>query len=776
MLNRRQFLIEVPAAFAIAKAASGQAPAKIQHIDIIHSTHTDVGYTALPAVVRDLQRRYVDIAIDACQNDKSFRWTVEALLGLDDWWRVATPARRNQLLDLVKAGQIDVMAMPFNQTPFMNAMQWRQAMAWIPADMWRSLNIRAAMQNDVNGFPRAGAIALLDRGIKYLMTGINNDSGGPPFQRPAAFWWKMPDGRRMFVWLGETYTTAIRYLQPALEGVRFRSDEQSVRAAQAELVKRLLAMESEGYSHDRLILSFTNPLHNDNGSPYPTLAPFITAWNRLGLQPPLRLATATDAVLEMEKAAGSRIPVREGEWTDWWANGDASAPREVAASRFAKRYLTAAVSPVFGPMPQQAQPFVTDILKNLCLFDEHTWGASASISAPYSLQTLGQFVEKSDLAFRPMAMAEALLSRRVRSRIDDMPEGIYAINPAAVEVSGWANLNDRSTPFRSLVDSRNGSRVELSKYDGGIRCWLEKLAPNSIQAFRGDTGIFSDPASEGTVHLDADASGWPRSASWAGMAKPLFEGALGDFVCVGTVPPADRRTLKDLHANPDAEKREAIRKTALRQTMAAYGAAVRQETPHTLAYTQEIRHERLAQASRTLEIWKREPRVRVTVRFDRLPSLAPEVLYIAFTLPEGLPLPVVSSGGVPYTPYRDQLGDTCRDYFAIDGWAHCPATDGHWLWVSRDAPLIAIGSPHVGELHQVEPTDHRGILAMVFDNSWHTNFVADSHGTMEFQFELVWRREIAGPAELADALTSDPIVLVNPAVHETPAELKNLYR
>jgi hypothetical protein len=65
---------------------------------------------------------------------------------------------------------------------------------------------------------------------------------------------------------------------------------------------------------------------------------------------------------------------------------------------------------------------------------------------------------------------------------------------------------------------------------------------------------------------------------------------------------------------------------------------------------------------------------------------------------------------------------------------------------------------------------------MVFDNIWHTNFVADSHGTMEFQFELVWRREIAGPAELADALTSDPIVLVNPAVHETPAELKNLYR
>ncbi len=40
----------------------------------------------------------------------------------------------------------------------------------------------AALQNDVNGFPRAGAIALLDRDIHYLFSGINPDFGGPPLQ------------------------------------------------------------------------------------------------------------------------------------------------------------------------------------------------------------------------------------------------------------------------------------------------------------------------------------------------------------------------------------------------------------------------------------------------------------------------------------------------------------------------------------------------------------------------------------------------------------------
>ena len=33
---------------------------------------------------------------------------------------------------------------------------------------------------------------------------------------------------------------------------------------------------------------------------------------------------------------------------------------------------------------------------------------------------------------------------------------------------------------------------------------------------------------------------------------------------------------------------------------------------------------------------------------------------------------------------------------------------------------------------------------MIFDNFWFTNFVADSHGVMEFQFDLAWRKEAAG--------------------------------
>ena len=92
---------------------------------------------------------------------------------------------------------MDVAALPCNQAPFLDAAQWQTMLHWIPEDLWQRCQPAVALQSDVNGFPRAGARAMLDRGVHRLLMSINGDSGGPPLQRPGAFWWKMPDGRRL---------------------------------------------------------------------------------------------------------------------------------------------------------------------------------------------------------------------------------------------------------------------------------------------------------------------------------------------------------------------------------------------------------------------------------------------------------------------------------------------------------------------------------------------------------------------------------------------------
>ena len=95
----------------------------IQHIDLVHLSHTDVGYTDHPIVCRELQVRYLDIAIDAAlatQNrpeGSRFCWTAESTIGVNDWWRSATPERRADFLKAIDSGQIAVAAMAMNNTP-----------------------------------------------------------------------------------------------------------------------------------------------------------------------------------------------------------------------------------------------------------------------------------------------------------------------------------------------------------------------------------------------------------------------------------------------------------------------------------------------------------------------------------------------------------------------------------------------------------------------------------------------------------------------------------
>jgi len=181
------------------------AHAEIKRINIIHLSHMDVGFTDHPAVTREMQKKYLDEALDACTVNRDFRWTAESLLAVADWWQAAPPARREQMLAAIDAGQIAIAALPFNNAPYLDVDQWRQMLQWIPEDLWRRFHPSFAVQDDVNGFPRAGALELLDHGVHRLFMGMNSDSGGPPFQRPMAFWWRMPDGRRLLVYLGDSY-------------------------------------------------------------------------------------------------------------------------------------------------------------------------------------------------------------------------------------------------------------------------------------------------------------------------------------------------------------------------------------------------------------------------------------------------------------------------------------------------------------------------------------------------------------------------------------------
>lgn len=801
-------------------ALSADEARPIERIYITHFSHTDFGFTDLQSVCRELQVRYLDMALDAVlatmggPPERKFHWSAESVVAVDDWWQATSTTRREGFLRALKSGQLEVTALPFNQTPALNAAQWRTMLHWLPEDLWQQFKPAVAVQNDVNGFPRAGALALLDRGIRHLFMGINSDSGGPPFYRPSGFWWKMPDGRRLFVWLNHSYPAGFDFFEtyewrrgpvPRAGDMQFRpprstdvfkTDETSLRAAHAQCLRRIAQLRREGYSHDALTISVTSQWRMDNDPPFPHLAEFIAEWNKLGLKPELRFVTVSQAVRAMEQAIGDKVPEHAGEFTDWWANGTASAPREVAASRLAKRLLAAVESPLWGPMPVSTQRKADTLYKDLCLFDEHTWGSSMSVALPWSLDSQAQFAEKTMFAWRPMAHAEWLLSQRVRAKLLSEGEGLFIANPTKAPFRGWVRLNATSlrSDFNSLEVPGQTERLPIH-FEPGIspwhrpakpedltrenlpathadnvpkriaKFWIEDLPADGVLRLRFDPRSADCPSTGIGPKVTSDTNGWPAAAHWPAMKKPLFLPGFGDFLAVRVNAFAPRWALLDIAYADSVGQRDQLRQERIAEIWATSEAPAEvEETPHTVCYTQWLRHPRLSWAVRKLELWKREPRARFTLRFDRVSSSAPEILFAAFPLPCEGTLPQLSGGGMPFTPYTDQLPGSCRDYFAIDGWAHYTTPDGHWLWASRDAPLMTLGGPHVWMRRNDAPEDAHRVLAMLFNNAWHTNFAGDEHGTMEFQFDLVWRDELNDGAQvqaLADSLVADPVILIN---------------
>ena len=289
-----------------------------------------------------------------------------------------------------------------------------------------------------------------------------------------------------------------------------------------------------------------------------------------------------------------------------------------------------------------------------------------------------------------------------------------------------------------------------------------------------------EPQTEKSPTVTVDEHNWPTSARWPGMERPLFEAGTGDLINVAVGGFASRWAYLEAFGIGDQARRDKRRSELLEETMAtASEPALVQQTAHTTVYTQTIAHPRLKWATRRMELFNRQPRARLTVTFHRTESELPEVFFLSCKLPCQGSLPHTSNGGMPFVPYQDQLPGTCRDYFTVDDWVQYTTPQGRWLWATRDAPLVTFGEHQILARRTTPPDEPNRILAMVFNSAWLTNFVADSHGVLEFQFDIAWRNPDAAaedPAELAETLQADPQVIINPGLREHPIFMDRLHR
>lgn len=763
------------AAISVPASAGGGYDGKVRQIDIINWTHTDYGFTDHPLILFELQKRYIDIAIDYAERSSGnapgerFTWTVEALDPLWRWWNEADESRRKKFLKAVDRGQIDVNIMPFNIHPFYNEAEVEQLLDWIPEDLRKRLKTGVAIQNDVNGFPRAVAERLPELGVDYIWLGMN---GHHPFPIPTLSRWELGEGKHVWLWNGGSYWDAYDYFSPSKwrtwqceandlmyrwprEGEIFASDEESVLKAHEICVKKLAALEKKGYSYPVLPVTFSNQWRCDNDGPFFGIVEFVKTWNRMGLQPELRLSTATRSIRELVRDNEPSCTV-SGEFGDWWAFGLAALPREHAAARAARYLLQASMSDVLGKPSDENVNEYRSIMRDICTFYEHTFASMAASSDPYGFFNQGSIVECSRYAYKAYEFAKWQLARRVRTRVADSEAGLYVFNTQDAPYSGWIDFDFISLRNRNARGVRNvttGKEYEIVRTGTSGRFWADCLSPGSMTGYVLVDTLGNTDSAGYTPEMELNGAGWPVSVKWDGMDYPLYEGEIGAL-----------RSCSMVSGGWWAGNAE------LEEHFSGQTQTVREETPYSIRFTQKLGNPLVNSATRSIEVYRNEPRVHVKVTYDRKlhPQRVSEVHYVEFPFPDTEGEIKTSNGGSVFTPFKDNIDNTCKSFYVSDAWVCYENSDGTRVWSSSTSPIVTFGSAE----YYRNPSalrDSNRLLSMVYNNGWGVNFPMEYSGDVVCEYDLYWypgefdKEEVES---VTDAYMVRPVAVLNPAARE----------
>ena len=384
----------------------------IEEVHLVHHAHLDVGYTHDQPVTWRLQREFVDRAIDLAKRDlesedpSAFRWTVESTAPLLRWLESAPPDRVETFRTLEDAGRIEVTGMLANVTPLYGPAQTIESLR--PIRRLREeygLDVRHAMNCDVNGQNWPLVEALLDANVEAFSMAINGYFGGAPVDRPTVFRWEGPSGRTLPTLSGYHYSTGI--------SLGMAGDVERFRTMWPRVEERL---DEVGYDLPVLPIQSHHPFA-DNAPPYDGFTDFVHEWNEQeavadGDLPLVRMATPATFWEAIEDRLED-LPVHRGDWTDFWNFGSISSARETAVNRESRRRLHAAdaidavVGAATGAEPVEAETR-DRTWWDLHFYDEHTWGADTSTSVPHSEDVYSQWNHKASYAYRARSGSQML--------------------------------------------------------------------------------------------------------------------------------------------------------------------------------------------------------------------------------------------------------------------------------------------------------------------------------------------------------------------------------
>lgn len=744
---------------------------KIKEILCLHHSHLDIGYTHPQPLLMELQKDYIDQAIDLCQKtenypeESKFRWTCEATYPVLEWLKTASEERVALFEKYLQNGQISIAALMWHSTPLNNYEQIVRGLQPIK-ELREKFNvpINTAINHDVNGQPWPMSQALLDAGIDFYMTGINIHFGGIPFPRPLAFKWQTPDERELLTFHGEHYSLFSQFFETS------KADTSLMHKGIVEYVQRL---EENDYPYDFVFLTSTNPPLFDNNAPDAELADLIQRYNDEGHEYKIRFVTPEMLLERIKQLDPDTIPVHSGDWTDYWNFGSGSSARETRLNRKTKQVLRKAelLEALQDSPGAQYDRAKDESVLNMLLFEEHTWNAAQSITDPDHPEVYSQRTHKAKMAYQASDLSAYVLGAQMEKFADNPsqstePEGIILVNTSNVDQHVEINIPEdykmegrHLSAFRVKQYLPYAKDVGNSEYYGTIELpafsWrkipfteLDKMKASLQKKDELAYTVSEDSIETPYYRMKFDPKTsrirelYDKKRAWS-MLDETSEWTLFEFVRETIDPlhhPAERATLfpRDIDLGNKSISVWNHDWKARRTGPNQIKLWDIEQTKDDVTFKMIFEANGVKSLEQRITFSVHHPRIIFEAVIDKDDVREPESIFFAFPL--NLKKDWRShydTAGVFVELDEEQMGTVSKDWITVDQTVSIHDDEKGITLACPDAPLVQIGDFNFGkESEYIERNENPLLLAWPMNNIWDTNFWVNQPGKVQFKYEL----------------------------------------
>ena len=476
---------------------------------------------------------------------------------------------------------------------------------------------------------------------------------------------------------------------------------------------------------------------------------------------------------------GEDLPLRRGDWTDWWTNGYGCDARLVGVNRSMRSVLAASEDlacwlKATGDEGWDAERAQVRLRQG----DPRRRFGLGEPSPRTSRQTRctrsPHYAYKADDVYTAALESHDLLARSARRLADQVsrrgPDGVFNLGDLdPQEAYPPADTNEllvyNTLPWERTVIVEEPELRGNTAPDGMLEMFFPRDVPwggnRPVGPVRRVKGTV--PAIRICVHLARRRPGrvrprgvwnhdrkcslsasvltpqpgpWPSGTTRSSITTsraPIRGGGSDNTSTSGsTIPEGGMRSSSSTSRGSTAGSATPIR-PYVRETVQSVVVGEPTIRHGRASISVEVTGKGLGKGTCTFALDPRRRCLEVDWVFDKEETLEPESVYVAFPFNLGEPTFSLDMG-VPVIPDAEQIDGSVRDWYPVQKWAAVSDGDRTVIVTPLDAPLMQLGGITIQRWAKTLEPDGPNLMAWPMNNHWDVNFKASQGGRIEERY------------------------------------------